>query len=30
MAQYAGMGVGSVTAVLPAADLVAELVSRLV
>ena len=30
MAQYAGMGVGSVTSVLPAADLVAELVSRLV
>jgi nitronate monooxygenase len=30
MAQYAGMGVGSVTSVLPAADLVAELVSRIV
>jgi hypothetical protein len=30
MAQYAGMGVGSVTSVLPAADLVAALVSRLV
>jgi NAD(P)H-dependent flavin oxidoreductase YrpB (nitropropane dioxygenase family) len=30
MAQYAGMGVGSVTRVLSAADLVAELVSRLV
>ena len=29
MAQYAGMGVGSVTSVLPAAELVAELVSRL-
>jgi len=30
MALYAGMGVGSVTSVQPAADLVAELVSRLV
>ena len=30
MAQYAGMGVGSVTRVLPAGDLVAELVSGLV
>jgi NAD(P)H-dependent flavin oxidoreductase YrpB (nitropropane dioxygenase family) len=29
MAQYAGMGVGSVTRVLPAADLVAKLVSHL-
>lgn len=29
MAQYAGMGVGSVTRVLPAADLVAQLVSHL-
>ena len=29
MAQYAGMGVGSVTRVRSAADLVAELVSRL-
>jgi len=30
MALYAGMGVGSVSRVRPAADLVAELVSRLV
>ena len=29
MAQYAGMGVGSVNSVVPASDLVAELVSRL-